>query len=207
MVICVFQSLHVFQCFLVIYYRTMDGTCHPQEEVLVAMVEGPCAALVTPPQAVENMSDHDETYTCQYCLKTLATKAALKRHCRKHNNTMLKCFICERNFYDQHNLAEHIKVVHQGQRYQCDDCGKYYQTKVGLQRHAQSHTGQYTFKCTIRSRGFAYVHDFSDHVNMPHNLRPNICGRCHASFPRKKTLLFPCIDLWKKCSCRMRYLS
>jgi len=90
-----------------------------------------------------------QTYTCEFCGKTLDSRGMYTLHLAKHLRPH-RCDICGRGFAKRFTLSSHRKT-HSGQKdYQCDLCGQAFTLKSQLSKHnVASHPpdGQECFEC------------------------------------------------------------
>nr|XP_013189842.1 unnamed protein product [Amyelois transitella] len=138
-------------------------------------------------------------FPCTICDKVFRWKTSLKRHLEKHDTRALdktasnvaRCETCKINFasecsYKRHmknslkhpsknrvGLDQHIRNVHKGRPNDkmCHHCGKGFPTKVQLESHIRTHTGERPFICEFCPTMFSqqsnlYKHNRQVHLNM-----------------------------------------
>ena len=90
-------------------------------------------------------------------------------------------------------LKRHIDVTHLGNnKHKCEvpNCDKVYDTRTGLKRHMETHTGEYRYRCDICGAGFSYSAKYQEHIDRHHELKAHICVNCGRGFIRKSDLDF-----------------
>ena len=129
----------------------------------------------------------------------------------------VECTLCEKSYPSQSKLNDHIKVIHEGKRWQCTACPKTYSSKFTLTRHEKkehnSKEAKKTSKCekpmqnhkaTIHERKFKTYqcehckdifttlgklqsHNVRNHPDLHYYIH-NLCG--HKFLKRKRNLQF-----------------
>ena len=90
-----------------------------------------------------------------------------------------------------HCNIQHTKAVHLNSKpFKCDQCGKSFVSKQGLQKHINGvHLNLKPFKCTECSSSFREKGGLTKHTNRVHlNLKPFECTECQSSFSQKNEL-------------------
>jgi hypothetical protein len=83
-----------------------------------------------------------QTFNCEQCNKSFASKGNLNHHTRTiHDNTMsFYCDKCEKVFNQNGNLKLHLKTVHENIRtFNCGQCSKSFGMKQQLEQHLRCH--------------------------------------------------------------------
>ena len=96
--------------------------------------------------------------------------------------------LCRSRFSTMQELHAHIKMVHQGSCYVCNDCGKTFGSYMGLKFHSSKHTGKFRFNCPQCAKGFNRVEQYQSHMNM-HEGHGFVCLRCNKVFVHKAKLV------------------
>ena len=80
-------------------------------------------------------------HQCKYCEKAFFSQAQLQDHVKKHEgNPGYCCDSCGKAFYRKDCLTIHTKSVHNGERkFTCQTCGKKFIDSYKLERHLRTH--------------------------------------------------------------------
>ena len=163
-------------------------------------------------------------FICNICNTVLSNQSNLKSHIARKHSTKEKenCSFgdCEALFFAEYRL-EHNKRKHSPQNdaltFACPTCGKNYITKVSLDYHVLSHTGQRPFKCQkceydsrdratlkrhqlihtkekkfkckICEKFFGFKHSLEDHLTTHSVERPFKCDLCDQTSKTRANLL------------------
>lgn len=137
----------------------------------------------------------EKLHECGICLLSFNTSWQLKIHQeRAHQNinrysTKPKNFVCdkcEKSFHDNGHLQEHMKF-HGVREFDCQDCGKSYFTKSGLNRHVSAiHKLEKNHKCSLCDKRFGRNWDLKVHM-IQHGRNENVkahvvCDICNKIF-------------------------
>ena len=87
----------------------------------------------------------EKTLKCEQCEMRFSTKGCLGAHLNSvHLKTRIKtCDVCGDNFNaysDTASYTAHMNRHNNVRPYSCNDCGKYFLSKQGLQKHSGVHT-------------------------------------------------------------------
>ena len=77
-----------------------------------------------------------------------------------------KCTTCDKMFTDRRNLNKHIKSVHEGNMFSCDQCSKTYTRKASLIDHVSRHHDK--TKCKICNINFSNSITLKKHMQTKH---------------------------------------
>lgn len=82
-------------------------------------------------------------YKCDTCNKVFLSKSTLRIHCKIHfkDRLVLPCPYddCQRIYFFQSNLKEHVRIKHLGKKFYCDMCSMGVTSKQKLIEHIQRH--------------------------------------------------------------------
>ena len=90
--------------------------------------------------------------TCDICNKEYKNKKMLSRHKSNTHSSQgeILCPMCDDSFASKRRLYLHKKTVHEGKKWQCDECGKIFGLKVRLDSHIKScHSTDNKMTCRV----------------------------------------------------------
>jgi len=96
-----------------------------------------------------------KTYACDWCCKSFAQSADLRRHLRTHTGERPhRCTFCSKSFSQRGNLRRHLRI-HTGERpYGCPDCCRTFSDGDTMKKHKRTHLGAEPYRCDRCNRGF-----------------------------------------------------
>ena len=112
-----------------------------------------------------------KVYTCVLCLKKYTCKAVFKIHVNHCGQEGATCEYCNRQFENTYSLVRHkVACLSDKQKYKCDyiNCNKAYISKGRLHNHKQCHEGE-KFHCTFCNRFFKTKCGLSNHKTRNHS--------------------------------------
>lgn len=94
---------------------------------------------------------------CQVCKATFASCYQKNKHMIEcHNQSRLKCEMCDKTFVIKSTLLLHFRRTHLKERpFQCDICYMGFFCKTRLTEHLVVHTGEKQFSCEMCGQAFA----------------------------------------------------
>ena len=116
-------------------------------------------------------------YKCEDCEDSFHNPHLLFKHSLKQHNG-LKCNKCENRYVDQNCYRRHVKIEHEGLRYECKLCGKKFRDAQGLKNHRNSHLGIKPFMCDKCDSAFTNSKCLRRHMNKMHKVCEVICVQC-----------------------------
>ncbi|XP_038220315.1 zinc finger protein 676-like [Zerene cesonia] len=144
---------------------------------------------------------HEEKPQCDCCGKVFANKMTLKYHlkilpAKKEDKPKemlyIPCKGCDKVFHSQKSYRAHV-VIHDGLTYPCPICGKLFQWKRNLARHARNHrereTGT-THQCRECGKTFSSRDCYNNHMKLskrhvPESALLHACHYCDKRFATK----------------------
>uniref|UniRef100_A0A3P9MNR5 C2H2-type domain-containing protein n=1 Tax=Oryzias latipes TaxID=8090 RepID=A0A3P9MNR5_ORYLA len=112
--------------------------------------QGAPPALSVPPGEPPRKS-----YACDWCCKSFAQSADLRRHLRTHTGERPhRCTFCSKSFSQRGNLRRHLRI-HTGERpYSCPFCCRTFSDGDTMKKHKRTHSGEKTHRCARCARTF-----------------------------------------------------
>lgn len=139
----------------------------------------------------------EKTFECHFCKKIFARHSLLSSHFRSaHKGQRFECTfpMCLKSFGTQHNLKNHINVVHRkANEYNCTKCSRKFHLKGNLNRHYKICCSD----CYVCQEEFPTMDARDQHLHTVHNVVRIMCTfpTCTKTFANEKTML----DHQKKC--------
>uniref|UniRef100_A0A8C7X797 C2H2-type domain-containing protein n=1 Tax=Oryzias sinensis TaxID=183150 RepID=A0A8C7X797_9TELE len=96
-----------------------------------------------------------KSYACDWCCKSFAQSADLRRHLRTHTGERPhRCTFCSKSFSQRGNLRRHLRI-HTGERpYSCPFCCRTFSDGDTMKKHKRTHSGERTHRCARCARTF-----------------------------------------------------
>ena len=118
-------------------------------------------------------------YTCEDCEESFPNLHLLFRHSLKQHDG-LKCNKCENRYLDRNCYRRHVKIEHEGLRYECKLCGKEFRNAEGLKNHRNIHLGIKPFLCDKCDSAFTNSACLRKHMKRMHTEKvcEVICIQC-----------------------------
>lgn len=97
-----------------------------------------------------------KTYACDWCCKSFAQSADLRRHLRTHTGERPhRCTFCSKSFSQRGNLRRHLRI-HTGERpYSCPFCCRTFSDGDTMKKHKRTHSGEKPYRCARCARTFS----------------------------------------------------
>ena len=102
---------------------------------------------------------------------------------RKHS-----CSECSKTFVDKYELKKHVKVFHEGFRYDCDKCDKIFKSSGSLFNHKQSSHEGIKYICEKCNKCFSDKSSLKRHHDSMHAGIRHKCDKCEKEFNHKENL-------------------
>ncbi|XP_028176912.1 zinc finger protein 883-like [Ostrinia furnacalis] len=148
---------------------------------------------------------------CTTCGIGFSSLSSYQRHLKNslkhvtHDQLKFICDHCSRRFADKTKLRDHIEEKHLQKTYSCHICLKYCivisQTKMQLDSHIRTHTGERPFICeycptTFSQQSNLYKHNRQVHLNIKSKRYP-ICKKRKEEKPPEVILEPPNMDAYR----------
>lgn len=114
-----------------------------------------------------------KTYACDWCCKSFAQSADLRRHLRTHTGERPhRCTFCSKSFSQRGNLRRHLRI-HTGERpYSCPFCCRTFSDGDTMKKHKRTHSGEKPYRCARCARTFSSAGGLQLH------LKKDLCFGC-----------------------------
>ncbi|KAJ8705328.1 hypothetical protein PYW07_011155 [Mythimna separata] len=138
---------------------------------------------------VEFILDGKMTYICNTCEKAYNLKKQIVRHVMTHiDDRLLSCKICARTYKSVPEIVRHARA-HNGFKYQCPfNCGYTSAYQGAMKEHQSRHLDQYKYNCEVCGKGFNTKTWYDQHQNIHKGLKPFKCDMCGIGFPMARYL-------------------
>lgn len=121
-------------------------------------------------------------FKCKQCNKVLKTKQSLAYHRKTHldldKRTKFGCHQCDRSFFHQSTLNQHINSFHSKINLNtCKECGMEFISKHNLERHVKRHINpnkREKFRCAECNKSYLTQESRDGHVNAVHERLPEL---------------------------------
>jgi len=121
-------------------------------------------------------SESAENLVCHVCgipVKNIQMRQVHMR--REHDESILKCVECGKDFHGKFRLDRHIGDVHKPPT-QCPDCGEFFNNLRKHRRNVHMEDKDKTFQCNMCGKGFVYRRKLEFHKMSVHiKARPYVC--------------------------------
>ncbi|MEQ2190603.1 hypothetical protein XENOCAPTIV_001566 [Xenoophorus captivus] len=112
-----------------------------------------------------HLEQKKKTYACDWCCKSFAQSADLRRHLRTHTGERPhRCTFCSKSFSQRGNLRRHLRI-HTGERpYSCPFCCRTFSDGDTMKKHKRTHSGEKPYRCARCSKTFTSASGLQLHL-------------------------------------------
>ncbi|KAL9704790.1 hypothetical protein quinque_008308 [Culex quinquefasciatus] len=165
-----------------------------QQESLCCIVCGKVYKSLFALREHETSHSNEKRFKCEICLMEFARRNNYKLHLKRHETEgQFKCNECDKSFYLEKLLTQHIQIRHRGERpFACKFCPKTYPRASSLFMHVRTiHEGikKKTMKCDICMRQFVCKYGYERHMNSHKGIKLNQCPHCGNKYEFKAYVL------------------
>ncbi|XP_052757183.1 zinc finger protein 93-like isoform X4 [Galleria mellonella] len=126
---------------------------------------------------------------CPYCDQRVPGYLRAYHLEEAHNIPAPKCGVCNKKFRYPHNVLQHQKKVHMGEKTViCQICDKGFFSTLSLRLHMTTHNDAKRFKCSVCGREFRWLNNLKDHLKIHTGDKRYVCKVCAKAFVQKSTL-------------------
>ncbi|XP_058815052.1 zinc finger protein 350-like [Topomyia yanbarensis] len=166
------------KCYVCVQAFTSEQVLEEHLTSHVAMLPYKCeqCSIETNPIVLKGMvslnrhlQSHLYPYTCPQCPQRFSTQYGRYSHIRWIHRNFQKdgftCDVCGKTFDKKRTFLAHA-LKHRSQteqRFKCSKCCKVFTTKVSLDRHTRTHTGECPFECPYCGKRFNHQYNFRQH--------------------------------------------
>lgn len=140
-------------------------------------------------------------YTCTLCLKIFTTRSIIMEHFHDTHCDIIAdlsderfdCDLCPQVFssFDDFKTHQNDHISKTGrEKFLCNYCGQYKQSKAALENHIDTHMNLRKFSCDICHKRFNEKRQIMSHMVSHNRKKPFVCSvdGCTAAFPRLANL-------------------
>ncbi|KPJ01219.1 Zinc finger protein 595 [Papilio xuthus] len=129
-------------------------------------------------------------YTCNNCNYQSLNKKTLEAHINRihlHIRPYV-CETCDKGFYKNSHLTEHVKIHLQIKNKTCEVCGEHFVNEKTLIEHQRLHSDDKPYECNICMKRFVTSGRRSDHIKRSHMEKTESCIFCDKKYSLRKEL-------------------
>jgi len=122
----------------------------------------------------------EEQFVCDLCAKTFNQVQSLRNHKKSvHEGFRYQCDQCDiKPFTLKGTLRKHVVSIHKGVRHPCDQCGKWFRSTDGLRKHKEGVHGNVRYPCDQCDKAFTQTQALKIHKAAIHEGVRYLCDQC-----------------------------
>ena len=129
--------------------------------------------------------NQNKPFRCQICDHRfgLPLRNLLRHNARKHSETKLPCFVCDKRFAFLKLLKDHVRWHFNGIKYKCRQCSAGFSSSAEYVIHKSEHKGITKFDCTVCNKEFPDIYRLKIHMNAhKFEKKTALCPACGKGF-------------------------
>ena len=185
------KCLHCESSFISLVKLLKHMTVHIDPAILNGdpnFVCGDCSVtFVNREEFVSHCFSHNQKkpFRCQICdyRFSLPLNNLVRHNARKHSETKLACFVCDKRFVLLELLKAHVRWHFNGIRYKCRQCSAEFPSNAEYIVHKSEHKGITKVECTVCNKEFPDIYRLNIHLRA-HELKKKtaLCSACGKGF-------------------------
>ena len=112
----------------------------------------------------------ENNFKCDTCNAVFSVSELYEKHilwCNENNGISLKCNLCNKQFPDKDQLADHISA-HKDQIFQCEQCSRTFINEADREKHALTHSPKKPYNCAVCGKLFLEKVSLVSHISTQH---------------------------------------
>lgn len=135
-------------------------------------------------------SEKHKPLHCQFCNKIFFKNSRLQEHLRVHTGEKpFKCDMCGKGFRLNMRLKDHLRRHNDKKEFSCSICGLQVNCRQDLVLHQKHHVGDKRYKCEYCDKAFVRSTDLKIHTRIHTNEKPYKCEICGLAFRANQNLI------------------
>lgn len=140
--------------------------------------------------SADKLSEKHKPLHCQFCNKIFFKNSRLQEHLRVHTGEKpFKCDICDKGFRLNMRLKDHLRRHNDKKEFSCSICGLQVNCRQDLVLHQKHHVGDKRYKCEYCDKAFVRSTDLKIHTRIHTNEKPYKCEICGLAFRANQNLI------------------
>jgi uncharacterized Zn-finger protein len=123
-------------------------------------------------------------FKCPFCVENFSSLNAMKLHCKTCEEKRFSCTHCDKKFFQERQLKQHMNLVNGVKNHNCATCNKSFANKTELNVHQRSHNNEKPYTCTFPgcNKAFRTNSHRSSHMDTHSSSENYQCSRCMRRF-------------------------